>query len=96
MVKKYLLKEKVKVKDYEEFNNDYALDLMKISLNSTEIYRILVKYDLSKVDNMVKHVKYSEDFIKDISNIIDKLNKKMDYDTNYNDISLNNIINSLY
>lgn len=94
--KKYLLKEKVKVKDYEEFSNDYSIDLIENSLSGTKIYNILLKYDLSKIDNMINYVKYNDYFIETVHNIFNKLDKKLDYNISYNEINLGRIMDNEY
>ena len=95
-IKNYLLKEKVKVKDYEEFDNNYGPDLIKNSISSTKIYNILLKYDLSKVDNMINYAKYDDKFIESLRNMDDKLNKKLNYNINYEDINLGRIMDNEY
>ena len=94
--KKYLLKEKVKVKDYEEFDNNYGADLIKNSISSTKIYNILLKYDLSKIDNMINYAKYADKFIESLRNMSDKINKKLDYNINYSEINLGSIMDNEY
>ena len=77
--KEYLLKEKVNMNDYREFYKYYYSNLIENYESNKTIYSILLKYDLSKENNMIKYYRYYNFSKKYISNIYDRLYHQFDY-----------------
>lgn len=77
--KEYMLKEKVTMNDYKEFYKYYYSNLIENYESNKTIYSILLKYDLSKEDNMIKYYRYYNFSKQYISNIYDRLYHQFDY-----------------
>ena len=65
--------------DYREFYKYYYSNLIENYESNKTIYSILLKYDLSKENNMIKYYRYYNFSKKYISNIYDRLYHQFDY-----------------
>ncbi len=82
--KEFYMKEKYTIKDLYLFDEYYNNNLSEILFNeeSLNVYKIIIKYDNSKVDNMAKYYRYSTYVNSSIKSLDDFIYNTYNYSNN--------------